>query len=118
MSRRTERGSGTVLSLFWLSIFGCGVVVALVVALLIAQAHQISSAADLAALSAAVHAADGQPAACAAASRVAGSMTATVQSCRLDGLVVTVELQSRGITLWGVHLPMRAAARAGPASSS
>jgi len=117
MSRRGQQGSGTVLGLVWLSVFGVGIVVALVIALLIAQAHQVRSAADLAALSAAVHAADGPRPACAAARQVAGSMRAQVRRCDLVGLTVTVELESLGVTLWGVHLPMTAIARAGPALS-
>lgn len=104
-----------MLGLFWLSSIGIGMVVALVIALLIAAAHQVTSAADLAALSAASKVVDGPGPACAAAARVAASMRAKVITCQVQGEDVLVELESIGVNLWGVRFPMRAQARAGPA---
>jgi secretion/DNA translocation related TadE-like protein len=102
------------MSLAWLAILAVIAAVGLLVTLVAAAQHQVESAADLAAVSAATHVADGELAACAAASRVAASMHARVTSCRVDGFDVrvdvaaTVEVPSRSLVL-------TASARAGPA---
>ena len=57
--------------------------------------HRAASAADLAALTAAVHAREGASAACAAARRAAATQQAVLVSCRLDGLEVVVEVTVR-----------------------
>jgi secretion/DNA translocation related TadE-like protein len=101
------------MSLAWLAVLAVIGVVGLLVTLVAAAQHQVESAADLAAVSAATHVADGQSVACAAAARVAGSMHARVTSCRVDGFDVTVELVST-IEIPSRTLSLRASARAGP----
>jgi secretion/DNA translocation related TadE-like protein len=110
---RREQGSATVMSLAWLTVLAVVGAIALLVTLVAAAQHQVESAADLAAVSAATHVADGEPAVCAAATRVATSMHARITSCHLDGLDVTIAVAST------VRIPARsvvltASARAGP----
>jgi secretion/DNA translocation related TadE-like protein len=102
------------MSLAWLAILAVIAAVGLVVTLVAAAQHQVESAADLAAVSAATHVGDGEPAACAAAGRVAASMHARITSCHVDGFEVIVDVAST------VEIPSRslilvASARAGPA---
>jgi secretion/DNA translocation related TadE-like protein len=76
--------------------------------------HRAEAAADLAALAAASHAGDAEPAACAYAARVADGMAARLVSCRLAGWEATVEMEvAPPLSLggWGVA---RGRARAGP----
>jgi secretion/DNA translocation related TadE-like protein len=78
--------------------------------------HRAEAAADLAALAAASHAGDGEPAACAHGARVADGMSARLVTCRLTGWEAAVEIEVRPpLTLgsWGVA---RGRARAGPAT--
>ena len=80
--------------------------------------HRAQAAADLAAVAAAVHLADGTGAACSQASVLARAMSAAVTHCEVEGLdvVVTVET-SVPIARIGVG-PARATARAGPVGTS
>jgi len=76
--------------------------------------HRAQAAADLAAVAAAVHLANGTGAACSQASTLARAMSAAVAQCVVEDLdvVVTVET-SLPLQLIGVG-PARATARAGP----
>ena len=104
------------MSLSWLVVLAVIGAVGLLVTLVAAAEHQVESAADLAAVSAATHVGDGEPAACAAAARVASSMHARVTSCRIDGLDVTIDVTSTvGTPVRSVVLT--ASARAGPAAN-
>jgi len=81
----------------------------------IGSRHRAEAAADLAALAAASHAADGEIAACAHGARVAEGMSARLVSCRLAGWEARVELEVRpplSLGGWGVA---HGRARAGPA---
>jgi secretion/DNA translocation related TadE-like protein len=76
--------------------------------------HRAQSAADLAALAAAVHAADGTGPACRQAQRIASANAARLVSCRIEGsdVIVTTEVRPAGpAALAGVA---RGRARAGP----
>jgi secretion/DNA translocation related TadE-like protein len=76
--------------------------------------HRAQSAADLAALAAAVHAAEGPDRACGHARRIASANAARLVSCRIEisDVIVTAEVQPAGVAaLAGVA---RATARAGP----
>ena len=77
--------------------------------------HRAQAAADLAALAAAVHLADGTGAACTQASALARAMRTAVTQCVVEDLdvIVTVEAQVP-FGRMGVG-PARATARAGPA---
>jgi secretion/DNA translocation related TadE-like protein len=76
--------------------------------------HRARSAADLAALAGAVHAAYGEVSACDHARRVASANGARLISCRVEGLdvVVTTEVTPAGVA--AVAGVARASARAGP----
>ncbi|HEY8788437.1 MAG TPA: Rv3654c family TadE-like protein [Actinopolymorphaceae bacterium] len=114
--RRREEGSATVMSLSWLVVLAVIGAVGLLVTLVAAAEHQVESAADLAAVSAATHVGDGQPAACAAAARVASSMHARVTSCHIDGLDVRVDVAST-VEIPARSLVLTASASAGPADT-
>lgn len=76
--------------------------------------HRAQAAADLAALAAAIHLADGTAAACARASALAVAMNAAVTRCEVDDLDVLVTVETRvplGLIAVG---PAHATARAGP----
>ena len=76
--------------------------------------HRAQAAADLAAVAAAVHLADGTRAACSRASALALAMKAAVTRCEVDGLDVLVTVETR-IPLGRIAVgPARATARAGP----
>ncbi len=100
--------------LAWFTVLAVLVTVALLVALVAAAQHQVEAAADLAALSAATHIADGEEQACRAAGRVAASMRAAVTDCRVRGLDVELDVQSI-VNLRARRLVLTATARAGPA---
>lgn len=70
--------------------------------------HRAASAADLAALAGARHVVDGG--ACRAAARTALAQAAALESCRVDGPSVSVQVGVR-VGTWGTA---RARARAGP----
>ena len=76
--------------------------------------HRAQAAADLAALAAAAHIADGANAACAQASALAHAMHTTVAHCVVEGLDVLVTVDSP-VTAGRLGVgSARASARAGP----
>lgn len=102
---RKDRGSATVWSLGLM-----GVLLALFAAVLlmdqaVVARHRAGAAADLAALAAADHALDGEPAACGFATRVASAQGAAVVGCTVTGEIADV------IARVG---PAQARSRAGP----
>lgn len=108
-----DRGSATVWVLSAGLVF---VVVAIAIAAIMAATvarHRAQSAADLAALGAALRAWDGPAAACDRAAELAAGNGATLVSCRVEGLdaIVTVEVVPSGFAGLGAA---RASARAGP----
>lgn len=76
--------------------------------------HRAAAAADLAALSAARHVLEGQPAACKAAARTAELQGALVVSCVLLGLDAVVEVTVRPAGSLGSLGVGHGRARAGP----
>lgn len=90
---------------------GAGGMVAVLGQIAVAR-HHAASAADLAALAGAARALEGSTPACTAAATVARRNGATLTSCVLDGLVVTVTVQGRA-GRWGV---VTSRARAGPSA--
>ncbi|AGB26129.1 helicase/secretion neighborhood TadE-like protein [Mycobacterium sp. JS623] len=76
--------------------------------------HRAQATADLSALAAAGHLADGSTAACARAASLARAMDTTVTQCAVEDLdvIVTVDV-SVALGRFGVG-PARATARAGP----
>jgi secretion/DNA translocation related TadE-like protein len=77
--------------------------------------HRAQAAADLAALAAAGHLADGTAGACAQASALAGAMHTAVTQCVIEDLDVVITVDAPlAFGRLGVG-PARATARAGPA---
>lgn len=77
--------------------------------------HRAAAAADLAALSAALHAPQGVQAACAAARRTALEQRTVLTACRLQGLDAVVEVAARPAPALARFGTAVARARAGPA---
>ncbi len=77
--------------------------------------HQAETAADLGALAGAVHALEGQVAACSAASAVVTANHGSLTACTLDGLDLRVEVSAPAPT-WGQNASARA--RAGPVTTA
>ena len=112
--RGRDRGGATVsvlaVGLLCVLVAGC---FAAAGAAIVAR-HRAQSAADLAALAAAVHVADGPDPACGHARRIASANAARLVSCRVEGsdVIVTTEVTPAGVAaLAGVA---RGQARAGP----
>jgi secretion/DNA translocation related TadE-like protein len=76
--------------------------------------HRAEAAADLAALSGAVHAVSGEEAACARARWVTDHMGVSLSGCRLSGWDVTVHVAAHPPSFIGAFGPAESAARAGP----
>lgn len=110
----TDRGAASV----WLLALGVAVVAvaafgALVGAAIIAR-HQAQTAADLGALSAAVHAVEGAAAACGHATRVVSANHAQMVECRVLGLEAVVSVRRRAAGLAAALPHALARSRAGP----
>lgn len=78
--------------------------------------HQAESAADLAALAGAGRAVAGERAACARAGQITDRMRVRLDSCRLQGWDVLLEVSARPAGLLGRFGVTTARARAGPVS--
>jgi secretion/DNA translocation related TadE-like protein len=76
--------------------------------------HRAQAAADLAAVVAAVHLADGTSAACSRASALALAMNAAVTRCQVEDLDVIVTVETRVPLGRFAVRPAAATARAGP----
>ncbi len=116
---RGERGSATV----WvLALSGVLAVVGVAVVLLGAAAvarHRATTAADLAALAAAVRAVGGDPAACDAAAQVAAANGAALSGCSVGPDAVVEVTVGVSVDLGPIGRPTaRARARAGPVTVS
>jgi secretion/DNA translocation related TadE-like protein len=80
--------------------------------------HRAQAAADLAALAAAVHLADGTAAACSQAFALARAMSTAVTQCVVEELDVVVTVET-SVPLGRIGVgPARATARAGPVGTS
>jgi secretion/DNA translocation related TadE-like protein len=110
---RTERGSATLLALAMVGLL-CFVGAALCVAAAMVQAHRVAqSAADLAALGAAQAQARGRDP-CTVAADLATANRARLDSCRVEGLDVWLQVSVRGPRWLGQLHDLAAQARAGP----
>lgn len=89
------------------AVFGCYIGAAVL------ARHRAEAAADLAALAAAAHAADGPDRACDRARWVADRMAVTLVTCRWQKLDALVEVQAPSLAIGGWPGPS-ARARAGP----
>ncbi|MCW2900856.1 MAG: hypothetical protein JWO67_3121, partial [Streptosporangiaceae bacterium] len=113
--RRSDRGSGTVWALTFMMVIWLMAVPAMMAAGGRAARHRAFAAADLAALAAAAHAAEGPRAACRQAVTIARASGGSVSACVLNGRIadVTVTVPLRGPAALGA-VRARARARAGP----
>jgi secretion/DNA translocation related TadE-like protein len=110
-----DRGSGTVWMLALIGLTWAVAVMAMTVGGVRAARHRAYAAADLAALAAASHAADGSRNACRVAARIARGSGGRLRSCLLRGRVseVMVSSEVRSVPALG-RLTATARARAGP----
>lgn len=76
--------------------------------------HRVAAAADLAALAAAAHVADGAEEACAQAERVARRMDTRLRACDLDGRDALVRVRARPPLVPAELGAVAVTARAGP----
>lgn len=79
--------------------------------------HRAETAADFAALSAAIHLLEGERAACARAAELAAANGGQLTGCRAGGLTVTVTVEVRPAGLGRLGGVAVGRARAGPAST-
>ncbi|MET8677298.1 Rv3654c family TadE-like protein [Streptomyces sp. NPDC004647] len=95
MNASADRGSATV----WTAVLATALCAVFTAVLGIGQAvvvrHRAGGAADLAALAAADHALEGQPAACATARRVAAAQNARVVRCAVTGEIADLTAEAR-----------------------
>lgn len=111
-----DRGIATVWAAGVIAVVLAVMVVGVNLGAAASSRHRAEAAADLAALAAASHAGDTEPAACAYAARVVDGMAARLVSCRLAGWEAAVEVEvvpPLSLGRWGVA---RGRARAGPVS--
>lgn len=119
MNRRgaasADSGYATVWAVAAIAVLAAVLLVGLQFGAAVVGRHRAQAAADLAALAAAVHVAEGTAAACERARAVAAGMGAGLRSCALDGWDALVEAE---VAVQIVVLGPRSAiarARAGPA---
>ena len=94
-SAPTDHGAGSVLAIAIVAALLCVTLIAVPLYLVLAKKQALAGAADAAALAAAdvrVGLEPGEP--CAVAARVATANGATLESCSVDGLVVTVVVRA------------------------
>ncbi|MFL5912181.1 MAG: Rv3654c family TadE-like protein [Gaiellaceae bacterium] len=116
-SEPADRGSGTVWMLALIGLTWSVAVMAMTVGGVRAARHRAYAAADLAALAAASHTADGRQRACGVAARIAHASGGRLRRCTFHGRVSDVVVTSDVRTLPALgHLTATAHARAGPAT--
>ena len=109
-----DRGSVTVWAAALAGLIWLASSAALLYGSAVAGRHRAETAADLAALAAAVHVPEGAASACAAGARIAVRNGGSLWDCRLAGADVEVVVSSR-VSLGGLGaLTVIARARAGP----
>jgi len=111
---RAEHGSATLVAVAMMAALLALTVGGVYVGSAVIARHRAQGAADLAALAAAAHLADGSGEACVHAASLARAMRTTVTQCAVEDLdvIVTVDA-SVALGRFGVG-PARATARAGP----
>jgi secretion/DNA translocation related TadE-like protein len=109
-----DRGSVTIWAAALAGLVWLGSSAALLYGSAIVGRHRAETAADLAALAAAVHVPDGAASACAVAARIAAGNGARLRGCEVIGDEVEVVV-SRRVSVSGLGaFPAVARARAGP----
>jgi secretion/DNA translocation related TadE-like protein len=100
-----DRGAATVLAAAMMAVLLAVTVGGIYIGSAVVARHRAQSAADMAALAAALRLPEGAEPACGQASVIAKAMKAELAACEIDELDVVVTVQAG---------PARAAARAGP----
>jgi secretion/DNA translocation related TadE-like protein len=100
-----DRGAATVLAAAMMAVLLAVTVGGIYIGSAVVARHRAQSAADMAALAAALRLPEGAEPACGQASAIAKAMKAELAACEIDELDVVVTVQAG---------PARAAARAGP----
>ncbi|TQL97373.1 secretion/DNA translocation related TadE-like protein [Actinoallomurus bryophytorum] len=110
-----DRGSGTLWMLALIGLIWSVATMAMTVGGVRAARHRAYAAADLAALAAAAHFADGEGNACELAARIAHGSGGRLRQCVFHGRIsdVVVVTEIRALPAMG-HLTATARARAGP----
>jgi secretion/DNA translocation related TadE-like protein len=110
-----DRGSATVLAVAMMAVLLAITIGGVYVGSAVIARHRAQATADLAALAAAVHLADGADSACTQASALARAMGTAVAHCVVEHLDVVVTVDTPlAFGRLGIG-PARATARAGPA---
>jgi secretion/DNA translocation related TadE-like protein len=109
-----DDGYATVWAVGVIAVVLVVMLVGLNLGMAISGRHRAEAAADLAALAAASHATDGEPAACAYAARIAEGMATRLVECRLSGWEARVELEAGTRLFVGAGGAAFGRARAGP----
>jgi secretion/DNA translocation related TadE-like protein len=110
---RDDDGVATVMVLGLCCVLLAVTMVVLAVAVLVVARHRAESTADLAAISAARHAFEGESVACEAAAGLARRQRVRLDACRLDDLDVVVEVSLPAPGRLGSFGRLHATARAG-----
>ena len=109
-----DRGSVTIWAAALAALVWLGSSAALLYGSAVAGRHRVETAADLAALAAAVHVPDGKASACAVGARIAARNGGSLRDCRVASTDVEVVVSNR-LSLGGLGvLTAVARARAGP----
>jgi len=112
-----ERGSASLFAVAMMAVLLAITVGGVYVGSAVIARHRAQAAADLAAVAAAVHLADGTPAACSRAAAVALAMNMSVTRCVVEDLDVVVTVE-KSVPVGRIAVgPARATARAGPVGS-
>lgn len=114
-AERTDTGAATIWTAMAVAALTGVALLAVWLAAAVTARHRAESAADLGALAAASHAAEGPVQACEQARWVAARMGMTLLTCRWQQLDALVEVEAPGPALAGLPRPS-AHARAGPTS--
>lgn len=112
--RAGDDGYATVWAVGVIGVVLVVMLVGLELGMAVSGRHRAEAAADLAALAAASHVSDGEPAACAYAARIAEGMSTRLVECRLSGSEARVELEAGAPLFLCVGGAAFGRARAGP----
>ena len=115
---RSERGSASLFAVAGMAVLLAITIGGVYVGSAVIARHRAQAAADLAAIAAAVHLAEGTPAACSRASALTLAMHTAITQCVVEGLDVVVTVEA-SVPLGRIAVgPARATARAGPVGGS
>lgn len=92
IGRTGDRGSATLWAVGGIAVLFLVAAMVIVFGTVVQTRHRVTSAADLAALAAAVGAPEGEAVACARARWVADRMRVSLSGCRIDGWNALVEV--------------------------